>query len=177
MLRGVSRGLGTEADRGAGAKLCLGLGTLLWSSVVIDRAGGGLRVISEGVSLRFKENRFRRDDLCFTSGGEEACGDRGDLSITGEGAAARGEGGLGEGTGLYVWGLRMKSGSGIASNSEGEELWVSGSGSGSGDRSRSSTMPNAGRAALIAGVIGVGSVGRSFNIDCRICRDCRGESD
>jgi hypothetical protein len=47
--------------------------------VVIDRGGGALRVISEGVSLRFKENRFRRDVLCFTSGGEEAFGDLGDF--------------------------------------------------------------------------------------------------
>jgi hypothetical protein len=47
--------------------------------VVIDRGGGALRVVSEGVSLRFKENRFRRDVLCFTSGGEEAFGDLGDF--------------------------------------------------------------------------------------------------
>lgn len=77
MLRAVSRGLGTEADRGACAKLCRG--PQFWSSVVIDRGGGALRVVSEGVSLRFKENRFRRDVLCFTSGGEEAFGDLGDF--------------------------------------------------------------------------------------------------
>lgn len=70
MLRGASRGFGTEADRGACAKLCRGM--LFRSSVVIDRGGGGFNVISDGVSLRFKENRFRRDDRCFTSGGEEA---------------------------------------------------------------------------------------------------------
>lgn len=77
MLRAISRGLGTDAARGACAKLCRG--PQFCSSVVFDRGGGALRVISDGVSLRFKENRFRRDVLCLTSGGEEVFGDLGDF--------------------------------------------------------------------------------------------------
>jgi hypothetical protein len=63
--------------------------------------GGGFRVISEGVSLRFKENRCRRDDLLLTSGGGGSCC----IGIW----LGRGDGGAG----VYVRGERMKcSGSG-----------------------------------------------------------------
>lgn len=110
--------------------------------------------------------------------------------MTGEGAdgARTADGGFGEETGVYVCGLRMNSGSGAASSegaglsfSVGAKLCASSScrcsGSGPGERSRSSTIPKAGRVALIAGVITVGSGGRDLNIDCRICLDARGESD
>lgn len=56
-------------------------------------------MISEGVSLRFKENRFRVGDFRRISAA----------------SCRTGSGGFGEGAGLYVCGLRIKSGSGSAS--------------------------------------------------------------
>jgi len=134
--------------------------------------GGGFRllVVLWATSLRFSEKRFRSDDLLPPSAGG-SCG-------TGV------EGCLGEGAGLYVCGLRMRSGSGSTSSgsSSGSGL-ASCSGSGEGEdsaglgvRSRSCTSWKAGRVARIAGVMRFGSEGRFFNMDCRICRDgCGGE--
>lgn len=76
MLTDRSRGAGEESEgialwlrgmlsgRGAEAELTR------WRGPHSVSAGGGWRTISWGVSLRFREKRFRREDLWRISGGE-----------------------------------------------------------------------------------------------------------
>ncbi len=109
---------------------------------------GALSVCPEGVSLRFREKRCRREDRFRTSGG---------------GAASRtgAEGGFGEGAGVYTCGFNIKSGSGSSTSDDEEE-------------SGGWTNSKAGSVSRVAGVMILGSEGRYFDIDNRICRLCSG---
>jgi hypothetical protein len=71
---------------------------------------------------------------------------------------------------VYTCGFNIKSGSGSSTSDDEEES----GGSGSGVCSRSWTNSKAGSVSRVAGVMILGSEGRYFDIDNRICRLCSG---